>query len=62
MTDQATQSAINTLRNWRMRREAAGKPVLPQAVRARIVELWPETELAEMERIIEGVLAAHGRS
>lgn len=56
MTDQATQSAINTLRNWRMRREAAGKLVLPQSIKARIDELWPETEPAETERIIEGVL------
>ena len=57
MTDPATQSAINTLRNWSTRRQANGKSVSPEIVLARIRELWPETAAAEAERIVAGVLA-----
>lgn len=57
VTDIATQSAINTLRNWSARRQANGRPVTPEIIRARIRELWPQTADAEMENIIVGVLS-----
>lgn len=56
MIDAASQSAINTLRNWRMRREANGKPVSSPDIVARIRELWPATEQAEIETIVAGAL------
>lgn len=56
MIDVATQSAVNTLRNWRMRREANGKSVTAEDVRARIDELWPGTDATEAARIIDGVM------
>lgn len=57
MTDPATQSAINTLRNWSARRQANGKPVTRDIILARIRDLWPETVDAEAERIVAGVMA-----
>lgn len=55
--DAATQSAINTLRNWRFRRQANGKEISREIILARILELWPGTADAEAARIVEGVLA-----
>lgn len=57
MTDPATQSAINTLRNWSARRQANDKQVSCETIMARIRELWPETTDAEAERIVAGVLS-----
>jgi hypothetical protein len=50
------QSAVNTLRNWRIRREANGKPPSADDVAARIQDLWPDIAEADVAEIIKGTL------
>lgn len=56
VTDAAIQSAINTLRNWRMRREVKGKTPSAEDVQARIKELWPHTSAADAAEIVKGTM------
>lgn len=57
MSSAETQSAINTLRNWSVRRVAQGKPVTEALIAARIQALWPDIIEADRAPIIAGVLA-----
>lgn len=53
--DDATRSAANTLRTWKARRETKGKPVTPEAVAARAMELWPDMTGDERAAAVAGV-------
>lgn len=50
------QSAINTLRTWRIRRLTKGKVCERAELLRRVAELWPDIDAANAEKIADGVL------
>lgn len=53
--DDATQSAVNTLRIWKTRRVTKGKAVTRDALAARATELWPDMTDDERAAVVAGV-------
>jgi hypothetical protein len=55
--DHAVQSAVNTLRNWRMRQEASGRIVTRETARRRLEAIPVARDEATIERIIDKAMA-----
>ncbi len=53
--DPSTQSAINTLRTWKTRREATGRPVLTYDIEREALERWGDMEPEELMKVINRV-------
>lgn len=53
----ALQSAINTVRAWKARRKANGKPAEPEDVQYHIRTRWPGMPDDEVVEIMRGVAA-----
>jgi hypothetical protein len=55
MIDAAIGSAINTISNWKIRREANGKLITDADIERRIRDMWPDMTDAQIAEVIAGV-------